>query len=224
MLKRTFKHYLTETPLPDTWDKSIYTDNQAFYKRVDYAKERAKSIGSGSSRVAFVIPYEGRDTVLKIAKNQKGMVQNEEEVSILNDWYLKKLNLFIPIIDYDEKSSAPTWIHVEKANKATNIQFVTETGLQLVDLINYVYYYHKGVNHLSDHYEKLFNSLQQKINEESELVQSLIDYFGNYDVYNDSTKIADYKRIANWGVYNNNLVIIDAGINSDIFSTMYLKN
>ena len=39
--------------------------------------------------------------------------------------------------DYDEKSSSPTWIHTEFAQKAKPSDFVKEFGGTLLDLINY---------------------------------------------------------------------------------------
>jgi hypothetical protein len=49
---------------------------------VTHAKEQAQQIGRGSSQVAFVVPYQGRNTVLKVAVNNKDLVQNEEEVRL----------------------------------------------------------------------------------------------------------------------------------------------
>ena len=100
--KLTFKQWLTEAPLPDDWDKNVYSPNNSFAKQVKYAKERAQKVGSGSSRVAFKIEYQGRPTVLKIAKNRIGLAQNEQESQALRDYYLEDIT--IPMIDYDEAS------------------------------------------------------------------------------------------------------------------------
>ena len=102
-MKKTFKQFLIETPLPDDLYDAVFNPNVPFIKRVRYAKERAKRLGAGSSRVAFLTPYQGRNTVLKVAKNGKGIVQNEEELTLLEDWYLNKLGITIPLIDYDKK-------------------------------------------------------------------------------------------------------------------------
>jgi len=37
----------------------------------------AKRLGGGSSRVAFLIDYQGRKTILKVAKNNKGLAQSQ---------------------------------------------------------------------------------------------------------------------------------------------------
>ena len=71
---------------------------EAIKSILEYCKERAKRLGQGSSRVAFEIEYEGRPTILKIAKNSKGILQNEKEVNILEDNFFEHI---IPMIDYD---------------------------------------------------------------------------------------------------------------------------
>jgi hypothetical protein len=75
---KTFKQFINEmVPPPDSWDTGIF--KKSYKKQIDYALERAAKIGTGSSRVVFEIEYEGRPTVLKIAKNAKGLAQNEKE-------------------------------------------------------------------------------------------------------------------------------------------------
>ena len=74
--KMRAKEFTLEAPLPPDWDKEQLNLRQTFKNRIKYAVSKAQRIGSGSSRVAFIIPYEGRNTVLKVAKNLKGLAQN----------------------------------------------------------------------------------------------------------------------------------------------------
>jgi len=92
---------INETPLPSDWDSSKFNTSNSFESIVDYALERSKKIGTGSSRIAFEVEYEGRPTILKIAKNKKGLAQNEVESKMLSDGYIEKMELTIPLIDYD---------------------------------------------------------------------------------------------------------------------------
>lgn len=209
-MKLTFKQFLQEAPLPDDWDKNTYNEKNSFAKRINYAKERAKRLGGGSSRVAFKIPYEGRDTVLKVAKNVKGMAQNEHEVDALNDWYLRGLGITIPMIDYDTEGSKPTWIHLEMATKAKMSDFKKQTGGEPADLIKYALKItgRKG-NSWGD---------ASVINEDSEVVQAFVDYAGSYD-----HPLGDYANLANWGIYQGRLVIIDIGLSDDIYKTYYSR-
>jgi hypothetical protein len=166
----------------------------------------AKQLGSGSSRVAFEIPYEGRKTVLKIAKNAKGIAQNEHEASMLSDYYLKQLGLFIPMIDYDEQNPSPTWLHIEYAEKAKNSDFKTACGGTPQDLVSYT----------NKYFGKRYWGNPEVIDEEAELTQAFIDFVGNYDA-----NIGDYNRLANWGKFQGKLVIIDAGLSDEIFQQYY---
>jgi predicted Ser/Thr protein kinase len=123
----TFKDFLNESPLPDTWDKDKFKQRPAiktFRDIIEYASEKAAEVGRGSSRVAFKIDYKNQDTVLKIAKNEKGLSQNKQEIGYLSDDFIKNLNITIPMIDYDTDNVKPKWIHTELADKAEEKDFI----------------------------------------------------------------------------------------------------
>lgn len=201
-MKPTFKQFLLEAPLPDDWDSGLFNPRVPFAKRVRYAKERASRIGAGSSRIAFKIPYEGRDTVLKVAKNIKGAAQNEEEAVLLNDWYLRNLGIIIPMIDFDEANDKPTWIHTEFATKAKNSDFVRACGVTLPKLIQYA----EIVSGRSRN--AYVRAGEIGVDEESELAQAMVDFVGNYT----HVPTGDLERLANWGIYKGSPVIIDLGL------------
>jgi len=207
---KRFLQFLTETPLPDDWDAAIYSERVPFAQRIKYAKAKAKQLGTGSSRVAFEIPYQGRRTVLKIAKNAKGMAQNGEESSALSDWYLKGLNITIPLIDYDESTENPTWIHTEFATKAKQSDFKKATGGNLYDFV--IYCVRQSGRERGYH-------IPEGINPESELVQNFTDYVGNYTHH----PWREYTQLRNWGIYEGRPVIIDIGLTSDIWNDHYAR-
>ena len=203
---------LTEAPIPEDWDSTIYNPTVSFAKRVKYAKERALQLGSGSSRVAFEIPYKGRKTVLKVAKNTKGMAQNNVESEILGDHILS--NIVIPMIDFDETSSSPTWIHIEKADKVTPTMFKTLSGGD--DIKTFVSNaakmagkYHTYVS--DDEIAEIAAKM-----EDNELLADLVFFIGNYDIIH-----VDFYALRNWGVYKGKLVIIDVGLDSKTLKTYY---
>lgn len=214
-MNRSFKKFLIEnqklfeTPLPDDWDKSTYRESNSFAKRLKYAQERAQKIGTGSSRVAFVIPYNGRETVLKIAKNEKGMAQNEHEVDRLEDRIIQGYGIFIPLIDYDKENVRPTWIHTEKAEKCSAADFKKACGGTPSDLVAYA----KRVRGDSLRYGN-----PDAIDGESDFAYN----FSNYANYSGDP-IEDLIRLANWGMYNGSPVIIDVGLSHDIFDKYYKR-
>lgn len=201
-MHKSFKQFLIETPLPDDWDAALFNPRIPFAKRVRYAKERASKLGAGSSRVAFAIPYEGRQTVLKVAKNIKGAAQNEEEATLMGDWYLRNLGIVIPMIDFDEANDKPTWIHTEFATKPKKSDFVKACGVDLPTLILYAELVSGRVR------TAYARASELNVNEESELAQAMVDFVGNYT----HVPTGDLKRMANWGIYNGNPVIIDLGL------------
>lgn len=211
---------MSEAPLPDDWDRDIYNDRVPFKKRIEYAKERAQRLGQGSSRVAFEVPYQGRKTVLKIAKNKKGAAQNEAEAQFLSDGYLRRSygHWMIPIIDYDEENAQPTWIHTEFGEKIrTYKQLEKLLGVDPFLLIRYA-------EHLSGK-KSLFYLLRFKQNVQSlpedkqEIVSDLVDFF--MELLHMGVELGDFSRAANWALYNGHPVIIDIGLSSDVYEVHY---
>lgn len=206
---------LTESPLPDDWDSTIYNDRVPFKHRVEYAKERAIQLGRGSSRVVFKIPYQGRKTALKVAANRKGMAQNEAEAMLLEDYILRDLGIVIPLIDYDESSAYPTWIHVEKAEKARKSDFQRILGARMEEVFNYVIWA-SGKNLWTSMGDVSAEAFEDRVNTDHDVIQGLIFLISNYDI-----QVADLERITNWGIYRGRLVIIDIGLTDDVYTSYY---
>jgi len=207
---------LNETPLPDDWDGDIYNERISFAKRIRYAQERAKKLGTGSSRVAFEIPYKGRLTVLKIAKNRKGMAQNEVEANLMSDYYLMSMGIVIPMIDYDERNAMPTWIHTEKAEKMTLPKFRKFTGGgDFRDLVNYAL----ALTGNAGRYQSV-DLKNPPVDVELEFVQDFTEAVGNYQ---GSIEFLDAAQKANWGIYKGDPVMIDIGLSSDVYKEHYSR-
>ena len=200
---------LTEAPLPDDWDHSVFAPRTSFAAKINYAKQQAQKVGAGSSRIAFIIDYQGRKTVLKIAKNGKGLAQNRVEAAQLSDGYYSRIGILIPLIDYDERNPQPTWIHTEFARKATVEDFKRACGGTPGDLVAYTEQTIHGKYYSSFGYA-------HKVDPDAEIVADFHDYIAASNVL-----IGDFSRTANWGVYNGRLVIIDAGFDKETFYTHY---
>lgn len=197
-------HEIIEAPLPDDWDKRMFDRSTPFKKMVAYAKERAKQVGRGSSRVAFEIPYQGRKTVIKVALNGKGLAQNREEIRFLSDGYITDIDIVIPMIDYDkENGNNPTWIHTEFANKIDQKTLNRFFGVEDMWLI--VQYLNKLTGH-----SKLSVDLPPDVLE-NPYYQDLHDLVISFDL-----PAGDFYRKANWGMYNGKPVIIDMGYTSEV--------
>lgn len=207
---------LTEAPLPDDWDKEVYNEKISFAQRVRYAQERARKLGAGSARVAFEIEYQGRLTVLKVAKNRKGAAQNEVESQMLEDWHLKSYDIVIPLIDYDEENSYPTWIHTERARKANDSDFKRFCGGTLEEVcIAALYYSGQAYQYW---FAKNVKEEDLKVDSENDTVQGLIQIFGNYGM-----PAGDIMRLSSWGIYKNAPVLVDVGLSQDVYRDHYSR-
>lgn len=215
--------YLYEAPLPPDWDRSIYDERVPFAKRIRYAQARAEKVGTGSSRVAFVIPYQGRKTVLKIAKSRRGMAQQGLEAEILSDGYHGRRGITIPLIDYDERNPAPTWIHTEFAEKVRSQKmledminrFTPVSSNATFDMDNVEFY----INEMQGKRNSMFgppNDDQREALQENLFIERLLELIMDYDL-----AVGDITRKANWGIYKGNPVLIDIGASNEIIQTFY---
>lgn len=199
---------LTEMPLPAKWDAKVFAFKNTytpanFKKVVQYALAHAdEAVGEGSSRVAYGIKYLGRKTILKVAKKDAGVAQNEVEVELMFDnHYMEQLGLIIPGIDYDKKNTKPTWIHMERATKITNGQFVRAVGCDAPDLVGYVQ------DGTVDFHEPDLNKPTTK---------AFMDFAENWPEL-----LNDYAGLDNWGWYKGRPVIVDAGFSRAVGKKYY---
>jgi hypothetical protein len=221
---------VNEAPLPPDWDPEKLNLRQTFKDRLKYALERAKRLGGGSSRVAMTIDYEGRPTVLKVAKNLKGLAQNEVEVDILKDGYIGKMPIVIPLIDFDKENNRPVWIQTEQAkkvrgdtlhkmlhtpsmwlltNKARNI--LGQRKPHEMDDEKIKKYYFETHNNLWKPTEEGYEIFEEYANEIADLVNS------------SGLSIGDLQAPSNWGVFNERPVVIDLGLNENVWQNLYVK-
>ena len=212
--------FINEAPLPPDWDPSQFQRGTTFKSRLAYALERAKKIGTGSSRVAMLIEYEGRQTVLKVAKNAKGLAQNDIEASLLNDGYIRQLGITIPIIDYDKANNQPMWIQTELAQKANEKQLCNLMKCQsLSDLMYAAKVY--GGDEPRKTWQNVVDAMPVTFSESDletleEYASSLAELKHNFNV-----ELGDFRRAANWGLYKGKPVIIDIGLTKDVYQQYY---
>lgn len=216
---------LDEMPLPADWDPQQMRQGATTFKsRLVYALERAKKLGTGSSRVATTIEYQGRPTVLKIAKNAKGLAQNSVEADILSDGYASQLGILIPIIDYDEQNREPSWIHTEIAQKANEKQLCSLLKCpNLSFLVNFATSITGKKRFLGlpqGYIDKLKESgmSDDDVDTCTDYANTLADLNSNFDI-----ELGDFARAANWGLYNGKPVIVDVGFNSNVLNQYYKR-
>jgi len=208
---------ISEAPLPPEWDKSVFTPNVAYKKRIDYAVERAHRLGRGSSRTAVEIMYEGRATVLKVAHNIKGMAQNAAEAELLSDGYLGRLDIVIPIIDYDMEHNEPVWIHTEKAEVATDYALCTMMCCIDLDLLLSKA---SDMSHNTGFSKESKDAIINRYGEEG--WETFVEYAGELaSLAKQGVDLGDFISNENWGIYQGRPVVIDLGYTNDVRDTHY---
>lgn len=149
--------------------------------------------------------------VIKLAKNPKGVAQNEREASLKND-SLYHSSLMAHILDYDEENHF--WIEMEVARKLTPKKFFEITGLKWDVFVKAQYQlkrqnYGQGGNEVPD---ELW---------ENEFFYEFANDVANYDL------TSDLNRLSQWGVVdrdgNECVVMVDYGFNDEIYNRYYKR-
>lgn len=211
-------------------EKEVLKSVSSHKKAIDSALEKAKRIGEGSSRAVFELqdPEYG-NTVIKIAKNKKGLEQNKYELDIL----LKESESFIlpKLYDYDKDSimqgknkGMPLWLQVDIATDIQQDEF--EKLIQLEDeweLAIYLLYksnkpkfeelFRKGKITLED--KNKLNKNERKLNN-NKYVKEILRLAIQHDI-----AIGDLATYKNFGIKNNSLLLIDIGASNDIVKKYY---
>ena len=209
---------INEMAYPSNFDLDYFAQIPTFRGRIQYCDERLQKLGSGSSRIAYKVDDQ---KVIKIAKNQKGLAQNEKEM----DWGRNNYGVFGIIYEADTENH--TWIEMELASKAKASDFKRILGVsweETTALIDYIFslssqcryqmYFNERIKKL---YEKLI------VEEASEFFLSLNMYIFDYQPWS----VNDWTVLNNWGIVIRNgkedLVIIDDGWSEEIWNKYYKK-
>lgn len=184
---------------------------QSFANKVKYCKQMfGGQIGGGSSRIVFQIDDHW---VLKLARNNKGIAQNEEEYRIASDLYATTL-----AVKVDENRSDTEnyeWLVSEYVLPAKQQDFKQCYGIDWNDVVSFIEDLVRGGQYEGDFFDKY------EENEDAiDFLNELHDYYANWDA-----AIADAGRICNWGLTNRNgyaeMVLLDTGASKDIIRKFY---
>lgn len=177
----------------------------SFNKKTIFLNNNLRRLGSGSSRIV----YEYDPThVIKLAKNNKGLTQNEQEVDV----YLgnKSIDSITKIDNYDENNYS--WILAEKAVKLTPSKFKQIKGFSFSDFASYLTNYQRDQNPQKYRYFgkiKLDQNIVSLIDED-ELTNDIIYLQANYGLgWGDLVRISSYGEINRNG--DPNIVLVDYG-------------
>jgi hypothetical protein len=209
LLKILTENYLEEE-YPSTWNAEEFAKLSSFNQRVQYAEKNLQRISSGSSRIVYKID----DTkVLKLAKNKKGIAQNEVEIDFSNDYMWD--GLVAEIFNHDPNG---LWVEMELATKLSPSIFKQVTGLDFKEYGECLRYYEqeqtsRGRIRMSkpDSYDDMW---------ENEFGSDIFNLVGSYDIpVGDLTKLSTYGVVKGEG--NPKVVMIDYGLNKEVYDGFY---
>lgn len=224
-----FYELVREMAYPASFSFETLKSLKTFKDKKAYIESILKKIGVGSSRIAYAVDDE---KVLKLAKNRKGLAQNEVEFNNSYD----DLDCLSKVYNFDPEGY---WIEAEIATKCKQSDVKRLYGITFNDLKRFIcsclYEYGdsmtrrmlRGNYHMAGSQLNLF---QQYIDEELpenlyDFLDSLYYYLSNYQP--SWTEVSDFMRLANWGIVKRNgqevMVIIDSGLNEEVYKTYYKR-
>lgn len=186
-------------------DLSIVLKNlsklETYNARKKYAEKNLEHLSSGSSRIVYL---SSKDTIIKLAKNDKGVAQNKAESNpdIKSDLANK-------VIRHADNYS---WIESAYIDKITNKEFKEMTGMDFDDFGESIRY---GLKNVSG-------------NKDREKPENFEDIEGS-DLYKELKELGkkfklmpgDLARISSWGKKDGKPILIDVGLTKDVFEDFY---
>lgn len=200
---------LIEMAYPSHFDIEYFKSLPSFNARIKYCKEKLPYIGGGSARMVFKIDDE---KCLKLAKNKKGLVQNETET----DWYLQDSGVVAKVFDYDEDNY--TWVEMELLEPAYTSNFKNYLNASFNEFVEYITWFGTNILRQGGGYFKheVSDEIKEKL-EEDEFVMGIVDLMGSYDM-----AYGDLIRRSSYGVNKDgDILLVDYGATVSTLNDYY---
>lgn len=217
------QYKLIKNKLNEAADSQFSTEElsnlRTFKERYNYCVEHlGKPQGKCSSRVCFQIDDE---KILKLAWNNKGIAQNENE----NDYYLDNIGIVPHTYDSDDNG---LWIISEYVLPARQRDFKECLGLTFDEFVKFIRsscaWRENYTRAKQGAYGEYIYSLDEYSDMcENEDLQPFDEYIGNY-----RPPEGDLTRLCNYGMTMRNgyptIVLLDAGLSQEIWNNYYDKS
>ena len=198
----------------DSFSLQELSNISSFRGRVQYCRQMLGfPIGNGSSRITFQIDDE---KVLKLAKNEKGIAQNETEWDPLAS---QNYGMIPKLFECDENYN---WIIVEYVLPAKKADFQECLGVSFDTYLKFVITVYNQYARRKPYYATLSDEEYDYLYENNQWFQDLYYYMADYQL-----PYGDLIRIANLGMCMRNgeptIVILDSGLNDDVWNRYYKR-
>jgi hypothetical protein len=177
------------------------SDLPYFKDRIDLAEKEFEHLSSGSSRIIYRLPD---DTVLKLAKNKKGLAQNKIE---------SDPGMSSPFVNPTLRSDpSGIWKVSPFRTKITEKEFQALTDIDFKDFGNALKY-----------------ALRSFSGDKDQDKPAHYDQIARTPIFQDITKIAkhfkvlpgDLARISSWSEHDDHPIATDMGLTREIYDTYY---
>lgn len=198
---------------PSNFSMDEFKSLKTFKERLDYCNSRLKKIGTGSSRTVYKIDDS---KVLKLAKNKKGIVQNETEIDRGNDTYYS--SILAQVFDSDDDG---LWVEMELAIPINKYEFRRLTDFDIKDVGNYLINFQSETSGRGTVVHQQKPLVDRLVNDE--FVQLLRDFVAGTDALAGDLGVA-----TSYGLVKRNghqeLVVIDFGLTDKDYEKLYRES
>lgn len=202
---------------PVNFSMDEFNNIHSYRGKVKYASDRLKRLGAGSSRIVYQID---NTKVLKLAKNKKGLAQNEVET----DGYFSQMSITANVFEYDDKHDAPYWIEMELAKPiGRNYKLLEKLlGFSLDELEAFLH-----LNNPNQRGRIPFINVDisdERMQElwDDEYASQVVDLVGNI-----AMEVGDLVRPSSWGIVDRKgkpePVLIDFGFTNNVRAHYYAR-
>lgn len=202
-----------EEDYPPSFNMEEFKALNSFNSRISYCEEHLKRIASGSARIVYQIDDE---KVLKLAKNKRGLAQNEIEIT--HGKYHDLKDIVAKVFDYHQND---LWVEMELARKVRVADFKRITGFNFKEFSSVLLKYGNESNPQLNRYKP--NGVSKELYEvawEDEFVSDILRYIGNFGLpVGDLTRLNSYGLVKRYG--GDYIVLIDYGLTEDVYTSYY---
>jgi hypothetical protein len=205
----TFKDYITEA-YPENFSFEEFNNVRSYNGKLKYANERLKKLSSGSARVVYQIDDE---KVLKIAKNKKGLAQNESEA----DWSKEAYEVTAKVFNF---SPEYFWVEMEFAKKLKPTRFKQLTGLSIQNMDTAMRVLRERMRPIRNLAPTKLTPESEKKLYENEFYLDIERFVSDYDMETgDMARLNSYGEVVRDG--QPKIVLVDFGVTNQVWNDYY---
>lgn len=164
-------------------------------------------ISSGSSRLVY--SYKNKYAI-KVAKNKKGLAQNEVE----SDWGLQQYDVATKLIHTNDDG---IFVISELCKKCLKSDFKKIENITFTTYCDCLQYYYQNIKPNKYYHIAKPTYYDESWEDADSLLYRMYNYIGDFGV-----PIGDLIRISSYGINDNgDIVLVDTGFNQDVSNKFY---